>query len=117
MSDQALTPEDLVGKYNETWEIFLSNQREPYILNELEYAVFNDALLRGIKGVVSFDWGAINTSFFVSSFRKSRKLKEEYMPEMIEAPKQRELTPEESERNLKRIQEIKDKLRIKVSMS
>lgn len=119
MSDQQLMPEDLAKefKYREVWEVFMSNQKEPYIMNEFEYAVFEDAVTKGIKGVISFDWGMINTSFFVSSYRKSRKLKEEWMPTQIEAPKEREMTPEEKERARKKLDEVRAKLKIKLGIS
>jgi hypothetical protein len=110
-------PEDLAKdyKYKEVWEVFMSNQKEPYIMNEFEYAVFENAVTKGMKGVISFDWGMVNTSFFVSSYRKSRSLKEAWMPTQIEAPKERELTPEEKDKAQKRLDEIRARLKIKLS--
>lgn len=118
MSDRPLMPEDLVKeyKYVEVWEVFMSNQKDPYIMNEFEYAIFEGAVTKGMKGVISFDWGMINTSFFVSSYRKSRKLKDEWMSTQIEAPKEREMTPEEKERARKKLDEIRQKLRVKFSV-
>lgn len=84
-------------------------------MNEMEYFVFNNALLHGIKGTISFDWGALNTSFFVSSFRKSRKLKPEYQPKQLEEPAYKEPTPEEKIRTQKLIDEMRKKLNIKFS--
>ena len=109
-------PGDLAGeyKYAEVWEVFMSNQKEPYIMNEYEYAVFEDAVTKGMKGVISFEWGMVNTAFFVSSWRKSRKLKEEYMPKMIEEPKERPMTPEEKAKAAKRLEELRATLRIKL---
>lgn len=119
MPDQQLMPEGLARefKYTEVWEVFMSNQKEPYIMNEFEYAVFEDAVTKGMKGVISFDWGMVNTSFFVSSYRKSRKLKEEWMPTQLEAPKERPMTPEEKEASAKRLAEIRAKLKIKLGIN
>jgi len=115
MSDHQLTQEDSAGKYNEVWEVFMSNQKQPYIMNEMEYVVFSNALLQGIKGTISFDWGALNTSFFVSSLRKSRKLKPEYQPKQLEEPVYQDPTPEEQLKIQELIDEMRKKLNIKIS--
>ena len=74
MSDQQLMQQNSLKefKYSEEWEIYMSNQVEPYILNEVEYEVFKQMLLSGMKGIINFEKFIINTSFFVSSFQRSR---------------------------------------------
>jgi hypothetical protein len=94
----------------------MSNQKEPYFLNEMEYAVLQDALLKGMKGVIHFDKFMLNTSFIVSSYRKERKLKPEFEPKQLEEPVYNP-TPEQMERTRIKIEEIKKNLHIKFSMS
>lgn len=119
MSESVLTQAGQVNdddfRYEEEWEVYVSNQREPYLLNEMEYAVFRDALLKGIKGVIHFERLGINTSFYVSSYRKSRRLKKEYQLKAPEPEPYVEPTPEQKERTRKLIEELRKKLGVKFS--
>jgi len=104
MSDQLLMQEDLGKKYSETWDVFMSNQKVPYVMDEEEYAVFEEAVTKGMKGVISFEWGMINTAFFISSFRTSRKIKpqEGFKPLALEE-EYRPISPERYEKIRKEI--------------
>jgi len=117
MSDQPLTLQTSAKRtelpYAEEWEVYLSNSKEPFILDENQYAVLRDSLLRGIKGIIHFEQFGMNTTYYVSSYRKSRKLKPEFEPKELEDGSQRELTHEERDRARQRIEEIRQKLKVK----
>lgn len=117
MSDQQLTQPDSArneDKYSEVWEVYISSQKEPYLLNEYEYAILKDQLIRGIKSIIHFDRFAINTSFITSTYRKSRRLKPAYIPKQLEAKPQKEPTPEEAEKIKEMIVEMRKKLNVKI---
>jgi len=69
MKDLSLTQQKkvVVNKYEENWQVCMSTQEKPFILNEKEYADFERALLSGKKGIIKFNRFTLNTSFFVSS--------------------------------------------------
>jgi hypothetical protein len=96
-------PEDSANKCRETWEVYMSNQKEPYILNEKEYAVLQDAISRGIKGMVQFDKFMLNTSFIVSAYRKRKERSYIALPEP-------EYVPMDTEKVRKKIREAKQSL-------
>jgi hypothetical protein len=99
-------------KFDELWDVFMSNQREPYQLNEMEYAVFQDALLKGIKGIVHFEKFALNTTYFVSSVRTKRTIKEGFQ---LTAPEEKkELTPEEREKAREKLIQVRESLGVKL---
>lgn len=112
-------PEDLASefKYDEEWEVHMSNSREPFILNELEYAVLADALSRGLKATLLFDSFSLNTSFIVSTYRKTKRLKKEYQLQAPAPEPEKPLTPEQIENNRKKIAEMRAKLGIRLAVS
>jgi hypothetical protein len=102
-------------KYKEKWDVYMSNQREPYELNEMEYAVLQDAILKGVKGVIQFDRFMLNTSFIVSSFRRIHELKDEYKAKQLKEPDYMPPTPEQMEKFRKNLEAFKIKMGIKMS--
>ena len=115
MSDPLLMHQDSLEKYDEVWEVHLSNQKIPYEMNEMEYAVFEDGLLSGTKPIIKFSFGSINTAYFVSSYRKSRKLKKEFQPKQLAEPEWKPPTPEQLAKHEKMMKELREKLGIRFS--
>ncbi len=100
-------------KYDEEWEVWVGNSKEPYILDEKEYAVLSDSILKGFRGAVQFEGKLINIPYVQSAFRRRHVLKEQFRLQQPPEEPERELTPEEREQQKKRIEEIKKQLRIK----
>src|SRR5919199_4898894 len=65
-------------RYDEEWEVYVSNQKEPYVLNEMEFAVFKDAQMRGIKGMIHYEKFGINLAFVTSYFLRKKTLKKQF---------------------------------------
>lgn len=105
--EPSLMQGESVGKYYEEWEIYVSGQKEPYIINEVEHEILIEASKRGIKGLVRFEKFEINPAFIVSTYRKSRKLKPEYMPVQIDDGKNRQYSREERVKNIDRLNKMK----------
>ena len=104
-------PDDFM--YEEIWEVFVGNCREPFVLNEKEYAILSDAILRGLRGAIQFKDKLISIPYVQSANRTSKRLKPQYR---IASPVYSELSEEQRERNRKKIAEIKKELGAKLSM-
>lgn len=100
-------------RYRETWEVYVSNQREPYILDEVEFAILKEEVARGSKGTVMFEKFGINLTYFVSYFRRSRSLKRQF--HLAEQTEYKEPTPEQHAKSQKILDEMRKKLGVKLS--
>ena len=101
-------------KYEEEWEVYMSNQKAPYSLNEKEHAILEQAILDGQRGMVVFSKFSLAVPFIVSMYRKSKRLRPEYQ---IAAPEVEEYnpTPEQIEATRKKVAEIREQLKVKFS--
>lgn len=102
-------------RYDEVWEVYVSNQREPYLLDEIEFAILKEEILKGSKGTVAFETFGINLTYFVSYFRKSHSLKKEFQ---LSAPETEVYNPSPEQREVvsKKIAEMRNRLGVKLSM-
>jgi hypothetical protein len=96
------------------WEVYLSNQKDPYLLDEIQFAIFKDAILKGVKTTIAFDKFGINLSYFVSYSLRSRKLRDEYQ---LKSPTTKEPTKEERIKADLLLQEIRRKLKVQLGVS
>ena len=99
-------------KYEESWEVHMSNQKAPYVINEKEHVVLEQAILDGQRGMVVFSKFSLAVPFIVSMYRRSRTLRPEFQ---LKAPEEHEPTPAELERTRQKIAEIREKLKVKFS--
>lgn len=114
--DKSLTRQTLGNfKHDEVWEVYVSNQREPYILNEVEFAILKDAILKGVKATITYDRFGINLSYFVSYYLRSRTLKKEFQLKAPEPEEYKEPTPEQRARTAKLLEEMRKKLGVRLS--
>lgn len=104
-------------KYDEEWEVWITNVKTPFILNEKEFAVLSEAMMAGSRGIIQFKDKSIAIPYVVATYRKSRKLKPEFQLQAPAEEPYKELTPEELAERRVKIAEIRKKLGIRLSVS
>ncbi len=102
--------ESTQGIYEEEWGVQVG--KEIYTLNENQIKLLREADISGQRGIVWFDKFAVSIPHIQSVWLISRRIKNKLAAG--EKPEEPAMTEEERERVRKKIQEMKEKLMIKL---
>lgn len=97
-----------MSEVHEEWIVVVN--RNTYHLNEKQAKLLNDAIANGNRGIVQFKDFVISVPYIQELYLNRRWRDEKYQ---IEAPEEVEVSEEQRLKNLKRLEEMKKKLKRK----